>query len=210
MHVDFNVNFMPHFVYEYLSNVKRRALNWFFTHNRWWATCAMSFFSYSQSINCATDSSELACCLYHMKMQIIQKKPRKGFFPHALSFITFLFFFAPLLSIAFSAMLMNKFYSPLKLAFMSFCFRFFSPQETHSVAWFQLVLHLIQILAMPLDWKFSPSLNRNRLSCTLSLGPKFWNALRSPIRNWRRGEWLTNYPNSWNPNATVYRAWPER
>lgn len=98
-----------------------------------------------------------------------------------------------------------------KVSFYEFLFSFFFfPQESHPVAWFQLVLHLIQILAMPLDWKFSPSLNRNRLSCTLSLGPKFWNALRSPIRNWRRGEWLTNYPNSWNPKATVSRAWPER
>lgn len=62
-----------------------------------------------------------------------------------------------------------------KVSFYEFLFSFFfSPQESHPVAWFQLVLHLIQILAMPLDWKFSPSLNRNRLSCTLSLGPKFW------------------------------------
>lgn len=134
----------------------------------------LSFFSYSQSINCETDSSELACCLYHMKMQIIQKKPRKGFFPHALSFVSFLFFFAPLLCIAFSAMLMNKFYSPPKVSIYEFLFSFFfPPQESHAVAWFQLVLHLIQILAMPLDWKFSPSLNRNRLSPTLGLGPKF-------------------------------------
>lgn len=41
-------------------------------------------------------------------------------------------------------------------------------------------------------------------------GPQILNALRSPMRNWRRGEWLTNYPNSWNPKATVSRAWPER